>query len=374
MSIFSSQTTWPPQCLSANQSPLNLSQTSSKVCNGTCDLVMDDGYISQAVVSISDEGLLLTNTSGLGTCKFRSETYVCQALHINHPSHHTLEGVQADGEVTAIFQKPTGELLCVSSLFRVNPSQTPSYTFFKQFVPYALPSGDTQVKLQDWSLSMMIPSTSPFYVYSGSTLVPPCTPCEWVVFRTMINIDTGDFAYLIRNSEAGSRTITSQGNREVFFNDSENLSGSMPNDGKLYLRLKPLGNTPLPTSNNSSKTVDFSEEKPSTLKSLKKGLQDHIDSNGGMIQTIEFWLVILLVIIGIKFGYDSSNKNPFTFQIFTDNNGLLPNVSGAAKTSVSYSYSLIKWLYETTIGLFNYMWETIKFFLPVPALENPKTT
>jgi carbonic anhydrase len=371
MSIFSSQTTWPPQCLSANQSPLNLSQTSSKVCNGTCELVMDDGYISQAVVSISDEGLLLTNTSGLGTCKFRSETYVCQALHINHPSHHTLEGVQADGEVTAIFQKPTGELLCVSSLFRVNPSQTPSYTFFKQFVPYALPSGDTQVKLQDWSLSMMIPSTSPFYVYSGSTLVPPCTPCEWVVFRTMINIDTGDFAYLIRNSEAGSRTITSQGNREVFFNDSENLSGSMPNDGKLYLRLKPLGNTPLPSS---KKPVDFSEEKSSTLKSLKKGFKDHVDSNGGIIQTIEFWLVILLVCIGIKFGYDSSNKNPFTFQVFTDNNGLLPNVSGAAKTSVSYSYSILKWLYETTIRFFNFMWETIKFFLPFPALENPSSS
>ena len=90
MSLFSSQTTWPPQCLSANQSPINLSQSSAKPCNLTCDLVMDDGYISQATVSVSDEGLLVTNNSGLGSCKFRGESYVCQALHINHPSHHTL--------------------------------------------------------------------------------------------------------------------------------------------------------------------------------------------------------------------------------------------------------------------------------------------
>jgi L-alanine-DL-glutamate epimerase-like enolase superfamily enzyme len=46
MSIFSSQTTWPPQCLSANQSPINLSQSSAKPCEVTCDLVMDDGYIT----------------------------------------------------------------------------------------------------------------------------------------------------------------------------------------------------------------------------------------------------------------------------------------------------------------------------------------
>jgi carbonic anhydrase len=324
MSLFSSQTSWPPQCLSANQSPINLSQSSAKPCNITCDLVMDDDYISQATVSISDEGLILSSNS-LGSCKFRGQSYVCQALHINHPSHHTLEGVQADGEVTAIFKKPTGELLCVSSLFRVNPSQTSSYTFFKQFVPYGLSTGDTQVKLQEWSLSMMVPTSSPYYTYDGSTVVPPCSPCEWVVFKTMINMDTGDFAYLVRNSEAGSRSLTAQGSREVFYNDTQNLSGVMPNDGKMYLRLKPTGSTSMPSVSAGGSRIDLKNQKktskeqeddnknPTTLVGKsRKALSDHVASNGGIVGTVEFWLMLVAIGIGCYLGYSSATSSPFS--------------------------------------------------------------
>ena len=322
MSLFSSQTTWPPQCLSANQSPINLSQSSAKPCNLTCDLVMDDGYISQATVLISDEALVLVSfpSASLGSCKFRGESYNCISISINHPSHHTLEGVQADGEVVAYFQKPTGELLCVSSLFRVNPSQTSSYTFFKQFVPYALSTGDTQVKLQDWSLAMMVPPSSPYYTYTGSTLVPPCAPCEWVVFKTMINMDTGDFAYLVRNSQAGSRSLQGQGNREVFFNDIQNLSGVMPNDGKIYLRLRPTGNSKTPELGHGTKTKPISleptEEDPKHTHTwsgyAQKHLKKHLDDNGGFIGTSELWLTLALIITGGYIGYNAAYKDPFT--------------------------------------------------------------
>jgi len=318
MSLFSSQATWPPQCLSANQSPINLSQSSTKPCNLTCDLVMDDGYISQATVSLSNEGLFLMTNSGLGSCKFRGQSYVCRGLTINHPSHHTLEGVQADGEVTAIFEKPTGELLCVSSLFRVNPSQTSSYTFFKQFVPYALTTGDTQVKLQDWSLAMMVPPSSPYYTYTGSTLAPPCAPCEWVVFKTMINMDTGDFAYLVRNCEAGSRTIQGLGNREVFYNDNENLSGVMPNDGRMYIRLKPTGKSKTPELGHGTKSVKLKadDEDPKHTHtwsgSAHKALKNHVDSNGGVVGTIQLWTILVMVIIGGMIGYYAAKDTPFT--------------------------------------------------------------
>jgi len=359
MSLFSSQSTWPAQCLSANQSPINLAQSSAKPCNITCDLVMDDSYISQASVSVSDEGLILTNKSGLGSCKFRGQSYVCQALSINHPSHHTLEGVQADGEVTAIFQKPTGELLCVSSLFRVNPSQTNSYTFFKQFVPYALTTGDTQVKMQNWSLSMMVPSSSPYYTYVGSTLIPPCSPCEWVVFKSMINMDTDDFAYLVRNSEAGSRSLQGQGNREVFFNDTQNLSGIMPNDGKMYLRLKPTGNTQIPSlSGSAKKNIDLKhapkdvedENHPTSLSGKsKKALKDHIDSNGGLIQTLEFWLMLVLICTGAYWGYQAASRTPLTGQWMPP----------WAKWSVEKTKEIIAWL----IDKLYYVW-TILLSIP----------
>jgi len=280
---------------------------------------MDDDYITKGTVSVSDEGLILANPSGLGSCKFRGESYICQAISINHPSHHTIEGVQADGEVVAIMRKPTGEMLCMSALIRVNPAQTPSNTFFKQFVPYALTTGDTQVALQNWSVSMMIPPAGNYYVYSGSTVMPPCTPCEWVVFKSMVNMDTTDFAYLVRNVEAGSRSVQALGNREVFFNDIQNLPGIMPNDNKFYLRLRPVGGKKkekhevkkVDLKTSQSKEAD-DEKNPTTLTGkTKKATKDLIDSNGGIVGTIEFLFMAILIVGGLYLGWTYGGSSPF---------------------------------------------------------------
>lgn len=322
MSIFSSQSSWPAGCSSANQSPINLTESQTKPCNLSCDLVMDDGHVTQAVVSISDEGLVLTNTSSLGSCKFRGESYVCQAVHITHPSQHTVEGVQADGEVVAMMRKPTGELFCISVLFRVSPSQTESYSFFKQFVPYALTSGDTQVTMRDWNLGMMIPPAADYFVYSGSTVVPPCTSCEWVVFKTMINMDTTDFAYLVRNVQAGSRSVQAVGNRDVFFNNTQNVPGSMPHDGKFYLKLKAgpaqrkkhkVNKVDLKTSEAQSREDAEEERKHPTSASgkAKKSITDAVDANGGLIESIEFLLAIVMVGLGLYLGYTRGSETPF---------------------------------------------------------------
>jgi len=322
MSLYSSQTSWPAGCSSAMQSPINLSQSGSKPCNLSCDLVMDDNYISQATVSVSDEGLLLENNSGLGTCKFRGESYVCSALAINHPSHHTIEGVQADGEVVAYFRKPTGEMMAMSALIRVNPAETPSYTFFKQFVPYALTSGDTQVTLQNWSISMMTPPNGAYYVYKGSTLVPPCTPTEWIVFKSMINMDLGDFAYLVRNVQAGSRSVQALGNREVFYNDVENVAGTMPHDNKFYLRLgapmksqkkHKVKQVDLKTTEAKNAAEAAAEEKNPTTWHGKtyKAMKHQVNELGGIIGAIEFLFIMVLLIAGLYLGYTYGGKNPF---------------------------------------------------------------
>ena len=326
MSIFSNQQSWPAGCSSGNQSPINLSQSGAKPCHLSCDLVMDDGHVTQGGVSVSDEGLLFMHNSGLGSCKFRGESYVCDVIAVNHPSHHTIEGVQADGEVIAHFRKPTGEMLCVSSLFRVNPAQTPSYTFFKQFVPYATTAGEpTKVTLQNWSLSMMVPPNSAYYTYQGSTLSPPCTPTEWIVFKSMINIDTGDFAYLVRNVEAGSRSVQALGQREVFFNNTENMPGAMPNDNKFYLRL----GAPLKKNRKHHvKDVDLKttaakeaaaakddEKNPKTTGGKAwKATKDQVDKNGGILGTIEFLILILLCVgaawLGYKYGWSTNSYKP----------------------------------------------------------------
>ena len=324
--VYSNQSNWPPGCYSAMQSPINLSQSSSKPCNLTCDLVMDDGYITQAVGLVSNEGLILMNGSGLGSCKFRGESYVCTAISINHPSHHTIEGVQADGEVIAFFKKPTGELLCVSALFRVNPAQTPSYTFFKQFVPYVQPTSETTVTLQNWSVAMMVPPSGEYYVYSGSTVAPPCIPCEWVVFKSMINMDTGDFAYLVRNVQAGSRSVQGMGDREVFYNDVQNLPGAMPHDNRVYLRMKslrdekPKKNVDLKGAKSQSPEDAEREERhpTSTVGKSKKALTDQVSANGGYLKTIIYILMFAAVCFGLKKGYEWAGLSPFQGVWFRD--------------------------------------------------------
>lgn len=240
MSAYSSAAQWGGACKGSNQSPINLSQSFAKPCDILCDLVFDEGYVSSGVVNITREGLVLYSQTGLGTCKYNGTGYTCNALIVNHPSHHTIENIQADAEVIALFTNPVGKKLLVSSLIRVNPAQTDSSKFLNGFIPYATTRA-TQVKFgDDWALSMMVPPTATYYSYAGSMPLGGCEPAQVIVFSSMINIDSNDFALLVKNVPAGSRPVQSLGDRDVFFNSGEQLpGGQMPKDGKIYMRLRP---------------------------------------------------------------------------------------------------------------------------------------
>jgi carbonic anhydrase len=295
--------------MNSEQSPINLSQSSSKPCDLMCELTFDDAYISQANVIVSDEGLILQSQTNLGSCKFAGESYTCQSLLVTHPSHHTIENVNGDAEVVAIFKSPTSGMLCVSALVRVNPTQTSSSHFFNAFVPYANPSvKSTSVSLgEQWGLFMMVPSVGSYFVYDGSLVIPPCQQCKWVVFRTMINIDSNDFALLVKNVIPGSRPIQQIGNREVFFNDVEQLPGGpMPHDGKTYMRCKRSGKKPdvRPVKNAGMKDEKSKEDK-GKKSNIHKWLSDQIEINGilGLYSTIT---TIIAVIAGIYYAYKNS--------------------------------------------------------------------
>lgn len=353
MSIYSTTNNWPPGCSSANQSPVNLSQSGSKPCNLSCDLVMDDVSVTSATASATTEGLLIKSSS-LGSCKFRGETYVCVALTINHPSHHTIEGVQADGEAIAYFKKPTGEVMCMSSLFRINSAQSDSYKFFNQTVPYVTPTDETKLNLKDWSISHMVPPKSSYYVYNGSTLTPPCSPCEWVVFSDMITMDQGDFAYLVRNVQAGSRPIQALGDREVFFNNIQNVPGGpMPHDGKFYLRLRPTGNTKLETksadlkkglADSTSDAVDSAKGTGSSLDDIIQAKDDYVKTNGtiGLILGI---LSVVGILAGIYYGMKQSDVDPFKAQFA---NGWAIKTREFLWWAYNYTISVIQWIYTKT--------------------------
>jgi carbonic anhydrase len=326
MSIYSSSTTWA--CPTTDQSPINLSQASSKPCDLLCELVMDDVMIPQANVIVSDEGLIIQSTAGLGSCKYNGEGYTCSMVLVNHPSHHTIENIQADAEAIAVFTNPTGKMLCVSSLVRVNSTQTSSTRFFNAFVGYANPSQQyTPVNLgENWGVNMMVPPNGAYFVYDGSMVAPPCQSVKWVVFKSMINIDPNDFALLTKNVSPGSRPVQPVGDREVFFNDIEHLAGApMPRDNKTYMRCRRAGSGGPTTGGKEGlgsgggllgggkKTGDVisldakakeSENKSKKISGVHKFVKDQIATNG-IISLVDLVITIAAVVIGLYYGSKS---------------------------------------------------------------------
>ena len=279
-----------------------------------CDLVFDDAYIPQAEVSISDEGLVLQNTAGLGSVKFNGEGYTCQTMMITHPSQHTIENISGDGEVISIFNNGSGKILCVASLFRVNPSETTASHFFNSVIPYANPSVETTpVNLGDnWGLFMQAPPSGSYYVYEGSLPVPPCSPCTWVVFKSMINIDSNDFALLVKNVSPGSRPIQSLGDRTVYFNAVDQLPGvPTPHDGKSYMRCKRVakktddikGVTQVPIRAKKS------EEDAKTPSGISKWASEQAEING-VIGLIDVILLTVAVYYGYVYGRQIGESRP----------------------------------------------------------------
>ncbi len=291
-----------------NQSPINLSQSSAETCDLLCEFVMDEVAISTASISTAKEGVFVHSPSGLGTCKYNGDGYTCNMILISHPSSHTVESIQADGEVTAFFTTPSyDKRLCVSSLFRQNNGQTPSSKFFNSIIPYANPvSRNTNINLGgDWYLNMMVPQTGSYFTYNGSYTFDPYPNCRWVVFKSMINIDPNDFALLVKYTQPYFRTIQGLGNRQVFFNDIDKLPGApTAHDNKLYIRLLKIGRD---TGDASTKTVsavpvkEKAAEKSGFLNSLVNTLTFQIEKNGTLM-ILDYCLMALAAILGIYFG------------------------------------------------------------------------
>jgi carbonic anhydrase len=290
------------QCKNSNQSPINLSQSGAEPCNVLCDLVFDDAYISEATVFSNNEFLGVFSQTNLGSCKFNGNSYSCQTVIVNHPSNHTIENIQADGEVVAYFHSPTEGWLCVSSLFRVNPTVTNSTHFFNAFIPYAKPGGLEKVSLgEQWGLFMMVPPTGAYYVYDGSTLDAQCNPAKWCVFRHMINIDQGDFALLVKNSKSGFRPVQSLGDRKVFFNDTEQLTGGpMPKDGKTYMRCKRSGRKQV--KNVEAAPLNANKPPSGYFHAMGQWVSSQTEQNG-IFALLDLLIMLGALAIGIYYGW-----------------------------------------------------------------------
>jgi hypothetical protein len=131
----------------------------------------------------------------------------------------------------------------------------------------------------------------------------------------MINIDPTDFAFLVRNVQAGSRHIQSLGNRDVFFNE-QSVNGPLPHDNKTYLVLRPLkGNTmkkpkpinPIDLKTSESKLLEQQNNNNSTISAVKK----HAYENPW--ETIAYLVLGVALFGGIYLGYSLAVPRNFSF-------------------------------------------------------------
>jgi carbonic anhydrase len=324
MSIFDSQSKWPAQCSTANQSPINLVQAQAKPCSLNCDLVIDSKDVSSAVVFTIPMvgGLIVEGENGqIGSLKFRGDSYVCNALQIVYPSAHSVEGIHADAEMILHLRKSTGEILCVSVLINVSPAETVAKNFFNQFIPYVNDSHQfpiPPITLKHWNIGMAIPPAAEFFTYTGSLITPACQACEWIVFEHSVNMDNSVFAMMTNKVLKGTRDMQQTGTREIFYNNTRNISGIMPNDGRMYVKLKPTGNTPMPAFSSPKQPVSLKDKtedpnKPSTMvgKGLK-GLNDQVQANGGLAATAKIGFIAILVCLGLYIGYYAASTAPFS--------------------------------------------------------------
>jgi hypothetical protein len=226
--------------------------------------------------------------------------------------------------------------------------------------------------MRDWSIAGMVPPDQAYFVYQGTTLVPPCTPCEWVVFKSMINMDQDDFGYLTRNVEAGSRPIQGLGEREVFFNDIKNIPGGpMPHDNKFYLKLRPTGKTKL-GGDNTNKPVDLSakDEKKDTGTWMDEATK-YLSDTKNVLNLVGGIILFSAMCWAAYSARNASIKTPFTGEF------VIPGAKWTRETlwwiyqniiaGIGYLFtaiwSVLVWMYSSSVGFFADMGKMLYTFL-----------
>lgn len=284
---------------------INLSRSVTRPCDILCDLTIDDVAIGGGKVSVEKgNGVALLFTDQQPSLKFNGQGYTIHAMIIRGPSWHTIEDIRADAECVVIAQNPKGDTLCMSVLLRTNTASSPINTSIHGWLPYAVDGNQVSVKLgDDWSLTKMIPPDPAYFTYKGVLPWSGDAKVQWVVFRTMGNIEPNDYALLTKLIPAVPTKLNTT-TSEIFFNETSHIAG-VP-DGKAYMRCKRVqkkGETTRITqvaparglSTAASTAAAEAESENSTITWIKKATYGYIvDAGAGnVLDAVVFGIAIL---------------------------------------------------------------------------------
>jgi hypothetical protein len=135
----------------------------------------------------------------------------------------------------------------------------------------------------------------------------------------MINIDSNDFALLVKNVAPGSRPIQGLGDREIFYNDVEQLPGGpMPHDNKTYMKCRRAGQkTPLSKPVvNAPLGATSAKDKKTVLGHVQDFVSNQVAANG-WISVIDALLMIAAFGIGVWAAWLYSDQISFILALNT---------------------------------------------------------
>jgi preprotein translocase subunit SecF len=133
----------------------------------------------------------------------------------------------------------------------------------------------------------------------------------------MINIDSNDFALLVKNVAAGSRPIQSLGDREIYYNDVAQLPGvPFPHDNKTYMRCKRVPRKG--EDIKQIKTAPLKEERANQepQNSISKWASSEISKNG-FLSLLDVILMILAYGIGIYYAWQMGSDPKGLYLVLT---------------------------------------------------------
>lgn len=191
------------------QSPINLVFRTPK---GHQEIIFD---IRDSVWTLMDrQPFFVIQPGRVNTTYFSGTSYTLREITLHAPAEHTFSGKKHPLEAHLYHESENGEVLVVSSVFKVGEVESLPLAQILKHIPLA-DSKDYQV-VEPLSLGLLLPEIRSYYHYMGSLTFPPCTEgVHRVVFNTPIAISSTQLAQIRAILGENSRPIQPAGGRAV---------------------------------------------------------------------------------------------------------------------------------------------------------------
>ena len=243
-------------CKEQNQSPINLTQSTSRPCRRLCDWNVTDRSIRSASVWKHESVIILYNFSEPITASYNSSNndpaaYTCSWIRLHNMAQHAIENSYGDLELIAGFTSPGKKPIQMSVIIisSARNTRSPSIEFLNAFVPHAT-DGNVNVKFDgSWSLQNIVPAKMSYFVYEGRDMISCQEECTYIVFKNPVDIDSSTYARFVGTTSPTRvrkplQQLSLNGQeheRHVYYSDPTDTNPAyMKKDGKVYMRCRRL--------------------------------------------------------------------------------------------------------------------------------------